>query len=66
MPNSRNGASKKRSEEEEVEQTHREQERSEPERREQQNLNQGFNTGTTDVQHVSDWGSTRRTKKRKK
>lgn len=66
MPNSRDEATKKRSDEEEVQQTHHEERRREPERREQQNLNQGFNTGTTDVRRVSDWGTTRRTKKRKK
>ena len=57
--------SKKRSDEEEVEQTHEEQERSDAERRRQQNLTQGFNTGTEDVQRVSDWGATRRTKRKK-
>lgn len=70
MPNSpdskRDEESKKRQDEEEVEQTHRQQERSESERRRQQNFTQGFNTGTEDVQRVSDWGTTGRTKKRKK
>jgi hypothetical protein len=66
MQNSKDEASKKRTDEGEVEQTHHEEQRRELERRQQQNLNQGFNTGTTDVRRVSDWGSTRRTKKRKK
>lgn len=68
MPNSpdpkKDTASKKRSDEEEVEKTHEEQKRSDSERRRQQNLTQGFNTGTEDVQRVSDWGSV--PKKRKK
>jgi hypothetical protein len=69
MRNSANSAkddeSKKRQDEEEVEQTHQQQHRSDSERRRQQNLTQGMNTGTEDVQRVSDWGTTRRTKKRK-
>jgi hypothetical protein len=69
-PNSKSNStkdeeSKKRQDEGEVEDTHREQKRSDSERRRQQNLTQGFNTGTEDVQRITDWGSTR-TKKRKK
>jgi hypothetical protein len=62
----RDEESKKRQNEEEVEQTHRQQERIDSERRRQQNLTQGMNTGTEDVKRVSDWGTTPRTKKRKK
>jgi len=59
-------AAKKRMNEEEVERTHRQEERKDAERRRQQNLTQGFNTGTEDIQRISDWGSVRRPRKRKK
>lgn len=56
--------SKKRQDEDEVEDTHRQGKRSDWERRQQQNLNQGMNMGTEDVQRISDWGSTRSSKKK--
>lgn len=65
-PEAKREESKKRQDEEEVEQTHHQEERKDSERRRQQNVTQGFNTGTEDVQRVSDWGTTRHTKKRKK
>jgi hypothetical protein len=66
MPNPTNidEASKKRQDQDEKEQTHKTESRNDAHRRRQQNLNQGLNTGTEDVQRISDWGSTRSSKKK--
>jgi hypothetical protein len=62
----RKQASKKRIADDETKQAHRQEERKDLERRYRQNLTQRMNTGTQDVQRISDWGTTRPTKKRKK
>jgi len=64
MPNPTD-ASKKRQEEDAKEHMERQESRIDAERRRQQNTTQGMNTGTGDVQGVSDWGSMHSSKKKR-